>query len=185
MTPRTENKLRLAWFGPLTSDAVAKRHHVSAGGRVVRRFWESEKAAGRLPNKPRPHFIDCTPSSALAIDAAAAIEAGAAIDAAADMALDREIARGEASADDPMDPRFAAQVYGCRVPDGDPLLAALIREHGNDPRRRFDDVGSNDLSRAPSRRKLIAQRQFRDAGMRIVTKHPARFAVSLAERPAP
>lgn len=184
MTPRTENKLRLAWFGPLTADAIAKRHHIGSG-QVVRNFWAKEKAAGRLPNKPRPHFVDCTPSSALAIDAAAAIEAGAAIDAAADMALDREIARGELSADDPMDPRYAVQVYGCRVPDDDPLLAALIREHGNDPRRRFDDVGSNDVSRAPGRGRLRSQRLFRDGAMPIVAKHPARFAVSLAERAAP
>ncbi len=178
MMPRTQNKLRLAWHGPMTAAAVGRRHHCSR--RTVLRFWAEEREAGRLPNTPRPHFRDCTPEPDAVADLGAAVD-GSLIDSLADMALDREIARGELSADDPMDPRYAVQVYGCRVPDGDPLLAALIREHGNDPRRRFDDVGSTDGSRTPSRSRLRSQRVFRDGAMRIVAKNPARFA----ERAAP
>jgi hypothetical protein len=186
MTPATQNKLRAAWHSSSTAQQIARRHHLGSV-RALNRFWAKEKAAGRLPDRPRPHFVECTHVAVVPLDMADLdmadldmADPGAAVDAVADLALDREIARAEAMPDNEADPRYAAQLYGCRISDGDPLLAALKRVHGNDPRRRFDTAGHDDRARTPSAHHCAAQRRFRDRAMTIVALHPQRFS----ERPA-
>ncbi|UZE51099.1 hypothetical protein ONR75_11060 [Rhodopseudomonas sp. P2A-2r] len=49
-----QDALRAAYVGPDTVEVIATRHLISP--RTVNRFWESEKLAGRLSNRPRPHF---------------------------------------------------------------------------------------------------------------------------------
>jgi AcrR family transcriptional regulator len=49
-------KLRAAWFGPMSAEAVAKANGTSKN--TVRRFWKDEREAGRLPDEARPHFAD-------------------------------------------------------------------------------------------------------------------------------
>ena len=79
--------------------------------RQVQRFWESEKRADRLPKSPRPHFAKF---AALDLDDAADI--------------------------DPADDAPIGGPMGVRIPDHDPLLAALIAQHSNDPLRGHLDL---------------------------------------------
>jgi len=172
MTPSTEKKLRDAWHGPLTATAIVKRHRL-AGQQRLNEFWSAEKRAGRLPDSPRPHFRHCTPqplsagerATGLAADTAAALLAdGAAVDAAADLRLDREIAIAECRDD-----------VGA-IPSPDPLLAALERHHGNDRRRRLDDLFfPDDILRVPNAARLRGKRKFIDAAMTAVAKNPERY----------
>src|SRR5581483_949990 len=58
-------RLREAWFGPLSAAEVAKRFRIDgdAAAQTVRNFWRDEKDAGRLPDTPRPSFARNTKSS--------------------------------------------------------------------------------------------------------------------------
>lgn len=56
MRDAKKNRLREAWHGPLTAEQIARSGAV--GEKWLRRFWAAEKAAGRLPEGPRPHFLD-------------------------------------------------------------------------------------------------------------------------------
>jgi hypothetical protein len=58
-TAAKADKLRAAWFGPLTAGEIAKAFRV-ASDQVLRNFWGDEKAAGRLPDAARPHFANRT-----------------------------------------------------------------------------------------------------------------------------
>ncbi len=106
LSPQRRKHLRQAWHGPLTVAALARRYAISEI--LVRKFWEAEREAGRLPPQPtpRPHFV----------------ERCRAPDPAEDVDLDTE---DFADDDAPMSTPF-----GLRIPDPDPLLAALQREHG-------------------------------------------------------
>lgn len=48
-------RLRDAYFGPLPAAKIASGAGV--GEKWLRRFWVREKAAGRLPDQRRPHFL--------------------------------------------------------------------------------------------------------------------------------
>ncbi|WP_315806952.1 MULTISPECIES: hypothetical protein [unclassified Bradyrhizobium] len=106
LSPQRRKHLRQAWHGPLTVAVLARRYAISEI--LVRKFWEAEREAGRLPPQPtpRPHFI----------------ERCRAPDPVEDFDLDTE---DFADDDAPMSAPF-----GLRIPDPDPLLAALQREHG-------------------------------------------------------
>lgn len=171
MTRKAERNLRAAWYGPMTADAVARRFHQSSA-RAVRRFWETEKSAGRLPDAPRPHFVDCAAATAPVADVA--IDIGLAVDRAADLALDREIAVAEANSDNPMDPRYAAAVYGCRVSDHDPLLARLIAVHGKDARRAVDDDCAAILDRRYDARGVMPSR----AALHVIARNYDRIVTT-------
>lgn len=183
MTPKTQDNLRAAWFGPLSADRVARKYHQS-GARRVQEFWQAERVAGRLPAGPRPHFQHCTPAplsateraAGMAFDAAAALLAdAAAVDADADLDLDREIASAEAALL-VSDPRSMTAVHGCRIPDSDPLLAALQHHHGDDPRRRLDALFfRDDALTEPNAVRLRGRRRFIDAAMRAVACNPKRY----------
>lgn len=56
MREAKKNRLREAWRGPLTAGAIARAAGI--GETKLREFWAAEKAAGRLPEGPRPHFAD-------------------------------------------------------------------------------------------------------------------------------
>ena len=156
MTPKTEQHLREAWHGPLSSLRVARKYRISSARRV-REFWAAEKESGRLPDGPRPHFVDCTAPISCALDPAAAV------DAAADLDLDREIGCAERCDD-------------IGIPSHDPLLAALERHHGNDRRRRLDDLFfPDDILRVPNAARLRGKRKFIDAAMTAVAKNPERY----------
>lgn len=50
-----DDDIRRAWYGLGTADAIAARYGVKAI--TIRRFWNAEKAAERLPrDDQRPHF---------------------------------------------------------------------------------------------------------------------------------
>lgn len=62
-------RLRDAYFGPLPAAKIASGAGV--GEKWLRRFWVREKAAGRLPDQRRPHFLarcKCAEPSVAAID---------------------------------------------------------------------------------------------------------------------
>jgi len=56
MQEAKKKRLRDAWHGPLTLGQIARS--AALGERRLQRFWEAEKAAGRLPAGPRPHFVE-------------------------------------------------------------------------------------------------------------------------------
>jgi hypothetical protein len=88
--------------------------------------------------------------------------------------LDRDIERSEQ----------IAEATGLRIPDHDPLLAALTRAHGTDPRRRFDNTHFDDRRVTPTPRHSSAQIRFRDRSMALLTNQMAskRAAVFAGER---
>lgn len=47
--------LRLAWHGPLSAAEIV-RQHGCASEQALRKFWQREKAHGRLPRGVRPYF---------------------------------------------------------------------------------------------------------------------------------
>lgn len=63
------DRMRAAYFGPLTAAQIAGGAGV--GEKWLRRFWAREKAAGRLPDQRRPHFLarcKCVEPSVAALD---------------------------------------------------------------------------------------------------------------------
>jgi hypothetical protein len=56
MQEAKKDRLRAAWHGPLKLGQIARS--AAVGERWLQRFWETEKAEGRLPAGPRPHFLD-------------------------------------------------------------------------------------------------------------------------------
>lgn len=56
MRDAKKKRLREAWHGPLTAEQIARAAGI--GEKMLRRFWAAEKAAGNLPEGPRPHFLD-------------------------------------------------------------------------------------------------------------------------------
>lgn len=59
-------RLREAWFGPLTTGALADLFKL--GESTVRKFWACERSGGRLPAHPapRPYFKDVVSKSVAA-----------------------------------------------------------------------------------------------------------------------
>lgn len=50
-----DDDIRRAWYGTGSADTIAERYGVTAI--TIRRFWNAEKSAGRLPrDDQRPHF---------------------------------------------------------------------------------------------------------------------------------
>jgi hypothetical protein len=96
-------RLREAWHGPLTAAEVAKAFRM-ASAQMVRKFWGTEKDAGRLPDADRPYFASAKASPA-----------------EPDLAGDVPYADGSPIADP--NPRFDAQC--------DAALAALRKHHAN------------------------------------------------------
>jgi hypothetical protein len=122
MTPRDERLLREAWSGPLSHEEIAKRFNLRPAS--VRKFWQREKKAGRLPvNKPRPHFVNST-----TIVAAACVPppAPVASEIVVDAALDREIGESERIC--------GSEIYAMQAETAcDESLKALRAAHGADP----------------------------------------------------
>jgi hypothetical protein len=56
MRDAKKKRLREAWRGALTAEQIARSAGI--GEKMLRRFWAAEKVAGRLPDGPRPHFLD-------------------------------------------------------------------------------------------------------------------------------
>lgn len=141
LTPTKKTRLLLAWFGPLAASVIAMREEISV--RTVKQFWSDARDAGDLPETSRPHFAEVTPCKS-AMAAPASVHGD--LTESYDIDADAEAA-------------FAAEVATVNpdggtiaVPVGDPLLAALQKVHGNDPRREHDDVESmsRDVRRVPS-----------------------------------
>lgn len=51
-------RLRAKWHGPLTAAQIARE--AAVGEAWLKKFWLGEKHAGRLPDGPRPHFVERT-----------------------------------------------------------------------------------------------------------------------------
>ena len=147
MSPNSQRNLREAWFGQFSADYLARRHRLN-DGRAVRRFWEAERAAGRLPQGARPHFADVTFGNAPTVDAS----------------LDAEIDASET----------VAEASGMRIPDCDPLLEALYAAHDCDPRRAVEAhateiLASMDAGKVfPSPAALVLSARILDGAMRRV-----------------
>jgi hypothetical protein len=147
--PRTRNALIKAWFGDRTVDQLARRFKVSAI--LIRKFWECQRDAGRLPAQPtpRPHFADRCATPAEPVTEVDAIDPETdGIDFAAD----------DAPIGGPM---------GLRIPEGDPLLCALRLVHGGEPWRRLDGMPAHTLAmeldgHAPSRARVAELAATRD-----------------------
>lgn len=137
--------LRTAWHGTMTVAEIESREGVNS--RRIRRFWESERGAGRLPEGPRPHFID-----------AASREVRIALGAdASDVAVDY-------TADDSP----IGGPMGVAIPLGDPLLRALQTVHGAERWRAVDGMPVRVLNdeaagRVPARWRVAQLAALRDA----------------------
>src|SRR4051812_1436354 len=117
MRETLRDNLRSAWHGILTVAEIASREGVHA--RRIRRFWEAERRAARLPGGPRPHFLETAPREvrvALGADAA-------------DVAIDY-------TADDAP----IGGPLGVAIPAGDPLLRELQRHHSAERWRPVDGM---------------------------------------------
>lgn len=68
MQEAKKKRLREAWHGPLNAGQVARANAV--GEAWLRKFWAGEKKAGRLPDGPRPHFLDRIKRDEPAVDVA-------------------------------------------------------------------------------------------------------------------
>jgi hypothetical protein len=124
MIGRARKRIVLAWHGPLTAASIGGQYHVTA--RRVRQIWADAISDGALPHTPRPHFRACV----IADDdrrGQCAAPADDYSDSQEAIAIDGHIARSERR----------AEMSQMRIPNPDPLLAALHRAHGNDRRRRF------------------------------------------------
>ncbi|NEW96618.1 hypothetical protein [Rhodopseudomonas sp. BR0G17] len=135
--------LRDAWHGPDKLDAIAAAANL--GPRHVRRFWEGEKAAGRLPSGPRPHFA--ARSSARVPLAPSALACDGSIGAIVD-------------ADD-TDASPIAQPNPCYASACARSLAAL--HHAHDPDAMVVEVPTQYLAQPPvTQDKLMAMARALD-----------------------
>jgi hypothetical protein len=127
--PGEQRRLRQAWFGTKSVSALSREFGFAEI--TIRKFWQRERDAGRLPAEgPRPHFAHhCARATPAALNDDNAVEG---------WPIDNEIEKSMQSDDG----------LGARIPDDDPLLAALRRVHGNDPRRLTDTVPVKELSLA-------------------------------------
>lgn len=162
MSPATKRGLLDAWGGPLTADHIARRHHLGSG-QVVRNFWVAEKAAGRLPDGPRPCFIEQTFNSAPP-RSPAPHSAPEAPPSASDAEIDA--------------PEDLSEAASLRIPAGDPLLEALYAVHDCDPRRAVDQRASEILATRegrcfPSAAGCAVSARVLDGAMKNVMKRIA------------
>ena len=144
--------LRRAWFGVQTLDRIAVRYGLTAD--AVQKFWQREKAVGRLPAGPRPHFVENS----------AGVTDGAAIDAAADPVLMQQIDRSERtweSAEDRSRRACEESLAALRAahPDLDNAAAQTVAPH-----IAALDAGKNLFF--PSQAWLIAHQRACDAKRR-------------------
>lgn len=125
LTPRQETALRTAWHGKKSQHELAEQFDMSPRG--VQKFWEREKASGRLPRgEARPHFAESTTLLCAAAPVAAAV------------VTDAEVDRSE---------RIAEQFEQFNRAGSDQLAEALHRHHGGQVWRRNDDVEPRLLRR--------------------------------------
>ena len=123
------------WHSDLTSVAVGAKH--GADPTFISKIWAAARAAGRLPNIRRPMHFAGAPPAATRPSALLATVADTDDLAGNEAAIDRSeraLRKRGFDTDDGL----------VRIPDCDPLLAALAREHGNDPRRSSDDTLVSD-----------------------------------------
>ena len=134
------------WFNrSLTREQVTEKHKASP--RAVADVWSDAVAAGRLPGQNRLQWFKENPPE------------GYDLDFASEAAFAGEIA-SEDTIEDP--------APACCVPDGDPLLAALRKRHGNDPRRALDDKTPCDRRLSPSPGLLRDLARGADLGFTLV-----------------
>lgn len=135
--------IEAAWHGPLTASQVAKAHGSTAG--TIKAMWSAAKNAGRLPRTPRPSARGVgrpmKPAPACVLRLVEPVD-------------DED----DDAANDSRNGAPTVFAYGLRSFEfgGDPLLAALEREHGNDRRRDDDDLTELLAARERSHRREIA-----------------------------
>lgn len=145
MKAATKAALQAAWFTAETRGQIARRHRLS--DRHVKRFWAEEKANGRLPDTPRPHFVDRSAPAPAAPD-----------DGDFDMAFD-------INDDTPIaapNPTYETQC--------DALLAALRTHHADGNARKMPSDWLRldlDVHGAPTPAMLSAFRRARDAAQAL------------------
>lgn len=95
MREAKKKRLREAWHGPLTAEAIARA--AAIGEKMLRRFWAQERDAGRLPQGPRPHFVERSKRTGRPVEIGAEIEI-AAIDDGTPIAEPNRICKLECAA---------------------------------------------------------------------------------------
>jgi hypothetical protein len=165
MKNRNHDRLRRAWYGPLSAQQIARQFGYSSAV-AVQNFWTREKRAGRLPcDEVRPHFIKyASPAASPSLDL------GALVDAAADPALMREIDRSE---------RLSERGESLARVASDQSLAALRKAHPDldhpaahsvpNAWLKFDQRGAEP----PSHARLMQMARDHDAMTRARRSNPA------------
>lgn len=165
MRSARRHRVRVAWYGPLTPEQVARRFGLPSAN-AVKCFWKQEKRGGRLPcDEVRPHFIKyASPAASPSLDL------GALVDAAADPALMREIDRSE---------RLSERGESLARVASDQSLAALRKAHPDldHPAAhsvppawlKFDQRGAEP----PSHARLMQMARDHDAMTRARRSNPA------------
>jgi hypothetical protein len=153
-----QTSLRVAWYSAATLCSIAAANgHIHA--KKIKRFWQAEKAAGRLPDTPRPHFIASASRAKQAAQVAALWPIADDVDADDDGEQ-----RNFVDDDAPI-----GGAMGLCIPPGDPLLMALRLVHGADCWRGLDGMPSGTLESeavgrvVPSRHRVKRLAIVRDA----------------------